>query len=245
MAGQASAEVNGITPDPKPVLGNTLTCKALDDGNLPRVASWAWVVYGYQKGCQWPVACNSTQPGIMTFPLGMPAQYQVGCVVTYGQPNPPPRKQLAPVVMTVAEPKDVRIVTGNGVVVNCATANQMRFQVLDAGGNVCGGYLTGLAQERLYNTVDWWGQHQPDVDWRPASPVDTFKIQAGLILDTQAVGVGSWSNISVGATFTFDQDLRIHYLYPDGTTTLDCSLGTVHYVYTKVDQDNWRIDATH
>ncbi len=118
----------------------------------------------------------------------------------------------------------------------------MKFAVIDGNGNQCGPYIGGTAQEYLSDQVDWFNEDMDDFGWWPPSTTETFCISGGIILDTWWVGA-SFQKADVGDTEEATQTLRLHYVFPDKSTK-DYEFGVVDYTQTKVDANNWKLEAS-
>jgi hypothetical protein len=229
IAESTRADVNSITPDPSPTLGNMLTCTALNDGKPPTVNGWIWSVQLVYNGHTSPVGCQDQGGGTVWIPATTPGLYVITCTVSYAShpPNPPPAPKTLTVDITVSPPDSVELVSGVPVMLDYTQSTTVLWKVL-AGGNVCGQYLVGLAQEQLTNRIDWQGNRLKDTLWQPLSPLPTFHLGVGRIADVNAIVPGSWPAIQVGETNTYDQELRIFFQYPNLEDHQESSLGIKH-----------------
>jgi hypothetical protein len=172
----------------------------------------------------------------------VPATFTLGCKLTYAGPNPP-----APKIITATAgdtfPGDISIVSANPQRQPFFQSDTWNFLVLDFNHTPCGPYLTGLAQERIYNRLDWWGNSPPPFGWYPDNPVPTFSMSQAHIFDNHSCDAGNWNAVPIGSHESADQDLRILFTYPAGGT-VPCPLRSVSYLITKVDNTNWSEQAT-
>jgi hypothetical protein len=245
-AGLCHADVTSIRPPDNPTLGNAIGCTASDDGTQPTVTSWSWYATGTTpKGTTYRL--GGMQGGSsFTFPGSTPGTYTVGVVVSYagrsGQPKPPSPKTLTTQV-TIPPPDGNRIAAGSPAETAYYAANTLLFDVMSR-GNVCGGFISGIAQERKLDIVDWFGVPQPNEDWWPTSAANTFHLIGPQIIDMQAYDSESpvdetWPTIPLFATLTWTQQLRIHFTYMDSSTSDSPLPPDIHYTYTKTSPADW------
>jgi hypothetical protein len=235
----ARADVPAITPDPNLVLGNLLNCTAHNDDNVPMVISWSWNVRGVTPGgVQFPVGFQASADTVM-FAATSPITYIVSCTVSYRPPRGP--KQLT-INISISPPASVRIDAGTPATLDVGASDSMVFAILDGNGKKVGGYIGGVAQEKLTGQVDWFGNKLPDVDWWPSAPNDTFKMGGGNILDIWWVG-GSFAAAPIGATEESTQQLRIHFEFSDRSVK-NYVIGVIDYTQTKVGTRTWKLEAS-
>jgi hypothetical protein len=236
----ARADVSAITPPDKPILGNMLACTIKDDGKAPNVKGCTWTVQFKPGSTVYPAQYQDMGLNGVNFPAIAPGRYLVDCTVGYGGgPNPPPPKALPRAVVTVRPPLSVRLISGLPATLLYTSTNTVMWNVIDAGGNVCGPYLGGMAQESLTNQKNFDGSHPLDTGWIPATPATTFTLQQGRLVDVQWVNASRWGEIKINDTFTFDQELRILFQFPVKDDTLECPLGSHSFTYKKIDDTHW------
>ncbi len=144
--------------------------------------------------------------------------------------------------MEIAAPDDVKIDCPNPFTQSRFQGHQWAILLLTGGQN-CGGQMTGLAQEKVINRTDWFGNILPNIDWSPTAPTPTFHLTANHIFDTHSCDLANWDAVPIGRTESGDQSLRIGFTYPAGDTQY-YFLRKIHYVATKVDANNWSDSAT-
>lgn len=162
-----------------------------------------------------------------------------------GPDHTPPAATIHTKDITVAKADGVTIVQGNNTPVGNGQAVLLVYRV-ESGGNACGPYLAGTAQERLTNRMVL-GVAKPDADWAPAAAAPTFRLFQGQILDEHAEELPDtvWNSLAVGDVIrSATQELRIVWSDSWGNLYYDQTVGTVEVIHRKTSNIEWRVEAS-
>ncbi len=156
-------------------------------------------------------------PGIAV-PEPWPGTFDVRCTLTYRVYPLPATTTVLSTTVTIAPPDGYRIVAGLKTPTPVGSGIAVVFQVT-AGGQDCGPYLGGTAQEWIWNKWLYGVYIGNDTDWSPpvGQPDPAFQLQHGQIIDVKTTAATpDWFAWAGGTYYKSNQWLQIAFVDPCG-----------------------------